>query len=102
MLLLTYNSVKRKGLWSEEVQPQLTSFLPRSAAIIMAVAQPVPLSTEIAPAWQLSWQAPHSMQSEGFISTAFLSRISNTPCGQTETHMEQPLHRSWLYASVVV
>jgi hypothetical protein len=35
---------------------------PRRAAEIMAAAQPVPLSTAMAAAGQLSWQAPHSMQ----------------------------------------
>jgi len=41
------------------------SLFPRNAARIIASAQPVPLSTQMAPLGQLFWQAPHSMHLAG-------------------------------------
>jgi hypothetical protein len=52
----------------------------------MAAAQPLPLSTRIAPAGQLSWQAPHSMQASGRTSAALHPVTENTPCGHTAMH----------------
>jgi len=54
----------------QQPQSQVGSFFPFSAAIICAVAHPVPDSTLIALTGQLSAHAPHSMQAVGRISSA--------------------------------
>jgi len=66
----------------------------------MAAAHPTPLSTVIAPAGQLSWQAPHSMQASARTSLATSSSGANTECGQTMLHIPQLLHNSGSYDSV--
>src|SRR5512143_3680478 len=62
--------------------------------LIMAAAQPTPLSTLNAPKAQLDAQAPHSMHLSLSMMTAFLSRSTNTLCGQTSRHMPHPVHFS--------
>jgi hypothetical protein len=75
-------------------QSHVASFRPVRAARIMALAQPTPLSTAIAPVTQFNWQAPHSMQARAFVNLARRPSISNTACGQTATHMAHPLQSS--------
>jgi hypothetical protein len=74
--------------------PQAASFPLVKAARIMAAAHPTPLSTVMAPAGQLSWQAPHSMQAAWRMSRAARRPGANTPCGQTMLHIPQLVHRS--------
>jgi hypothetical protein len=50
-----------EGLSSPQPHIPDSIFCPRSAALIMAAAQPTPLSTTMALTGQLSAQAPHSM-----------------------------------------
>jgi hypothetical protein len=75
-------------------QPQVTSFCPLTAAIIIAEAHPAPLFTCIAFVGQLSWQAPHSMHASGFTNRAvFLSGL-NTLWGHIVLHIPQLLLKS--------
>jgi hypothetical protein len=69
--------------------------------VMRAVAQPTPEFTAIAPNSQFMAHAPHSMQRSLSVTMARLSRISKTPCGQTSTHLPQPVHLSREYFSVV-
>jgi hypothetical protein len=48
----------------------------------------------IAPNSQFMAQAPHSMHRSLSVIAARLSRISKTICGQTSTHLPQPVHLS--------
>jgi hypothetical protein len=86
----------------QESPPQETSFLPRSAASIMADAQPTPLSTKMACAGQFFMQAPHSIQFAGRANLALVSPTSNTPCGQTMLHIPQLIQASGSYTSVFI
>jgi len=70
--------------------------------MIMAVAQPTPLSTRMAPVSQFNWQAPHSMQAARLTMRATVSPGTNTPCGQTMLHIPQLLHSFGKYRSVFV
>jgi hypothetical protein len=63
-----------------------------SAAWIIAVAHPTPLSTRIAPGAQLTMQAPHSMQSAGAANSARRPFMRKTACGHTSTQRPHPLH----------
>lgn len=75
--------------------PHVGSFSPRSAALIIAAAQPTPLSTLSAPVGQLSWHAPHSMQASALtICTRRVSCVpgAKTPCGHTVLHIPQLMH----------
>jgi len=69
--------------------PHETSFLPMSAERIIAVAHPTPLLTVTAPAGQLSWQAPHSMQASCLTIWTLPFPGANTPWGQTSRHAPQ-------------
>ncbi len=80
--------------------PHVTSFLPFSADMIMAAAQPTPLSTSMARAGQLRAQAPHSMHASYRTRTAFLFSRAKTLWGQTLAHMPQPTHRFGSYRRV--
>jgi hypothetical protein len=75
---------------------------PRRAALIMAAAQPTPLSTVIAPVGQLSWQAPHSMHASGRTRSATAPSGAKTPCGQTMLHMPQLMHKPGSYSRVLI
>lgn len=77
-------------LQSQEGGPPLMRLL------MIAAAQPTPVFTAIAPNSQFKAQAPHSMHKSLSVTTARLSRISNTPCGQTSAHRLQPVHFSEL------
>jgi hypothetical protein len=55
--------------------------------------------TVIATAGQLIAQAPHSMHKSFSVIRAFFSDTANTPCGQTSTHLPQPMQRSLVSAS---
>ena len=84
--------------------PHDGSFSPRSAALIIAAAQPTPLSTFNAPVGQLSWHAPHSMQvSARTICTRRVPRApgTNTPCGHTALHIPQLIQASTLNSNVL-
>jgi hypothetical protein len=74
---------------------------PVTMLLMSAVAQPTPEFTEMAPNSQFMAQAPHSMQRSLSVTAARLSRITNTPCGQTSTHLPQPAHLSGAYCRVV-
>lgn len=74
---------------------------PVRAARIIAVAQPTPLSTRIAPSGQFFAQAPHSMQEPRSARRASPSPFSNTPCGQTTAHIPQRVQRAGSYSSVL-
>jgi hypothetical protein len=73
---------------------------PRSAALIIAHAQPTPLSTSMAPAGQFFAQAPHSIQARGFTSSARLFPSVKTRWGQTCVQRRQLMHFSGKYRSV--
>ncbi len=62
------------------------------ASSIIALAQPTLLSTLIAPVAQFNWHAPHSMQESLSTSSAALSPLAKTRCGQTIEHMPHWLH----------
>jgi len=74
---------------------------PRNAALIIAAAQPTPLSTCSAPTGQLIWHAPHSMHASGRTMRTIFSPVINTPCGQTALHTPQLTHLSALNAKVL-
>jgi hypothetical protein len=67
---------------------------PVTILLISAAAQPTPAFTVIAPNSQFIAQAPHSMHWSLSVIAARLSRISKTICGQTSTHLPQPVHFS--------
>jgi hypothetical protein len=46
----------------QQPSPQLTSFLPLIAALIIAAAHPTPLYTLMSEAVQFNWHALHSMK----------------------------------------
>jgi hypothetical protein len=62
--------------------------------VMIAEAQPTPESTVMAPKSQFLAQAPHSMHRSLSVTTARLSCIMKTPCGQTSTHLPHPAHFS--------
>jgi hypothetical protein len=62
--------------------------------LMIAAAQPTPELTLIAPKSQFFAQAPHSMHRSLSVTAARLSCISNTPRGQTSTHLPHPEHFS--------
>jgi len=71
--------------------------------LIIAAAQPTPLSTFSAPVGQLSWHAPHSMQASArTICTRRVPRTpgANTPWGHTALHIPQLMHASALNSNV--
>jgi hypothetical protein len=74
---------------------------PVTMLLMMAAAQPTPAFTVMAPNSQFRAQAPHSMHRSLSVIAARLSRISKTRCGQTSTHLPQPVHLSRAYWSVV-
>jgi hypothetical protein len=74
---------------------------PVTMLLMSAAAQPTPEFTERAPNSQFMAQAPHSMQRSLSVTAARLPRITNTPCGQTSTHLPQPAHLSGAYCRVV-
>jgi hypothetical protein len=67
---------------------------PVTILFMIAAAQPTPAFTVIAPNSQFMAQAPHSMHRSLSVIAARLSRISKTICGQTSTHLPQPVHLS--------
>jgi hypothetical protein len=69
--------------------------------VMIAEAQPTPELTVIALKSQFLAQAPHSMHRSRSVIAARLSRIMNTPCGQTSAHLPHPAHFSEAYLSVV-
>jgi len=77
-------------------QPQVGG-PPVTMLLIMAAAQPTPAFTVMAPNSQFRAQAPHSMHRSLSVIAARLSRISKTRCGQTSTHLPQPVHLSSEY-----
>ncbi len=81
--------------------PQVGSRPPRNAALIIAAAQPTPLSTCNAPTGQFSWHAPHSMHASGRTMRTMLSPVINTPWGQTTLHIPQLVHLSALNSRVL-
>jgi hypothetical protein len=90
--------------YPQQLAPLLQSQVggpPVTMLLMMAAAQPTPALTVIAPNSQFMAQAPHSMQRSLSVIAARLSRISKTRCGQTSTHLPQPLHLSREYWSVV-
>lgn len=78
--------------YSQQSSPQVTSFFPLMAALIIADAQPTPLSTLMAEEGQLTWQAPHSMHFSGRERRTFPSPLWNTRCGHTSRHLPQLTH----------
>jgi hypothetical protein len=74
---------------------------PFRAAMNMAVAQPTPLSTLSACVAQFNWQAPHSMQAEGWAILTIFPLGSNTAWGQTWMHIRHPLQSSGARTSVL-
>lgn len=85
---------------SESSEQPHDGSVPRSAPIIIAMAQPVPDVTVTASLGQFLAHAPHSMQASR--STTFALRFSmrKTPWGQTDTHMLHPLHMASFRDSV--
>jgi hypothetical protein len=81
-------------------QPQ-EGALPVSIPLMMAAAQPTPEFTLIALNSQFMAQAPHSMHRSLSVTTARLSFIEKTPCGQTSTQRPHPAHFSGKYCNVV-
>jgi hypothetical protein len=73
------------------LQPQEGS-PPVIMPLMIAAAQPTPLSTRKAPKAQLFAQAPHSMHLSLSRITAFLSLTAKTLWGQTSMHFPQPVH----------
>jgi hypothetical protein len=72
-------------------QPQVASF-PVTIPRRIAPAHPTPTFTSIAFAGQFILQAPHSMQDPRSVTSAFLFFMEKTECGQTSTHVPQPVH----------
>jgi hypothetical protein len=62
--------------------------------LMTAVAQPTPVSTNMASTGQLRAHAPHSMQKSRSDTAAFLPETVKTPLGQTVSHIPQPVHFS--------
>lgn len=78
----------------QQLLPLLRSFLALNHSFINPLAHPIPEMTESAPAGQFLLQAPHSMHaSRSSIRANPLSR-PNTWCGQTSTHLPQPVQTS--------
>jgi len=72
--------------------------------LIIAAAQPTPLSTNSAPVGQLSIHAPHSIQASArTICTRRVPRApgANTLCGHTALHIPQLMQTSALNANVL-
>jgi hypothetical protein len=79
--------------FDESLHPHVGS-LPVSMPVMMAEAQPTPAFTVRAPKSQFFMQAPHSMHRSRSVIDARLSFMTNTPRGQTSTHLPQPAHFS--------
>jgi len=77
-----------------QLHPQLSMSFPRTAALIIAHAQPTPLCTAIAWTGQFRAQAPHSMHAAGRTRSARSAPSAKTPWGQTCVHRRQLMHRS--------
>src|SRR3972149_1555557 len=70
---------------------QVFSSDPESQPFMIAVAQPTPGRTEIAPAGQFVAQDPHSMQRSLSRIRAFPRATAKTRCGHTCSHMPHPV-----------
>lgn len=79
--------------------PQFGS-VPVMAPLRIAATQPTPACTEIASLAQFLAHAPHSMQASRSTMRALRSSTAKTQCGQTVTHILQPLHLVSSKASV--
>ena len=98
---LTLYRQQQGGDWSSDERPHVGSFRLARAAQIIAVAQPTPLSTRMAPVGQLIWHAPHSMQASRLATLALSPLNSKTPWGHTSLHIPHPLHSVSLYTRVL-